>query len=197
MQGEYSSIRDNAKLIGSITYCCAEDGNVLTLQDQTKIIGSLTMKKVRDDSNIKGTLIMKDDSTIQGGLSCAEDTISFEMQDNATIDGNIAVADSKVNGKFTCTGEIYSGIFYGDVVADGIIQEGYIFGGWYNGGGVYDFSTPVLDDIVLMASIVPCDHSGDTSKATCKDKAKCEICGQSYGELDAANTLVTKMEPRR
>ena len=121
LQGEYSNIRDNAQLIGSITYCCAEDGNVLTLQDQTKIIGSLTMKKVRDDSNIKGTLIMKDDSTIQGGLSCAEDTISFEMQDNATIDGNIAVADSKVNGKFTCTGEIYSGIFYGDVVADGII----------------------------------------------------------------------------
>lgn len=240
LQGEYSNIRDNAQLIGSITYCCAEVGNVLTLQDQTKIIGSLTMKKVRDDSNIKGTLIMKDDSTIQGGLSCAEDTISFEMQDNATIDGNIAVADSKVNGKFTCTGEIYSGIFYGDVVADGIIQggtffgkvtgrgqindtamcsvvftinglgtdtqkvlrgqkvgepvlkkgaiqEGYIFGGWYNGGVLYDFSTPVLDDLVLMASMVPCDHSGDTSKATCKDKAKCEVCGQSYGELDAAN----------
>lgn len=240
LQGEYSNIRDNAQLIGSITYCCAEDGNVLTLQDQTKIIGSLTMKKVRDDSNIKGTLIMKDDSTIQGGLSCAEDTISFEMQDNATIDGNIAVADSKVNGKFTCTGEIYSGIFYGDVVADGIIQggtffgkvtgrgqindtamcsvsfttnglgtdthkvlrgqkvgepvinkdairEGYIFGGWYNGGALYDFSTPVLGDIVLMASIIPCDHSGNSSKATCKDKAKCEICGQSYGELDAAN----------
>ena len=242
LQGEYSNIRDNAQLIGSITYCCAEDGNVLTLQDQTKIIGSLTMKKVRDDSNIKGTLIMKDDSTIQGGLSCAEDTISFEMQDNATIDGNIAVADSKVNGKFTCTGEIYSGIFYGDVVADGIIQggtffgkvtgrgqindtamcsvvftinglgtdtqkvlrgqkvgepvlkkgaiqEGYIFGGWYNGGVLYDFSTPVLDDLVLMASMVPCDHSGDTSKATCKDKAKCEVCGQSYGELDAANHI--------
>jgi hypothetical protein len=240
LQGEYSNIRDNAQLIGSITYCCAEDGNVLTLQDQTKIIGSLTMKKVRDDSNIKGTLIMKDDSTIQGGLSCAEDTISFEMQDNATIDGNIAVADSKVNGKFTCTGEIYSGIFYGDVVADGIIQggtffgkvtgrgqindtamcsvvftinglgtdtqkvlrgqkvgepvlkkgaiqEGYIFGGWYNGGVLYDFSTPVLGDIVLMASIIPCDHSGNSSKATCKDKAKCEVCGQSYGELDAAN----------
>lgn len=240
LQGEYSNIRDNAQLIGSITYCCAEDGNVLTLQDQTKIIGSLTMKKVRDDSNIKGTLIMKDDSTIQGGLSCAEDTISFEMQDNATIDGNIAVADSKVNGKFTCTGEIYSGIFYGDVVADGIIQggtffgkvtgrgqindtamcsvsfttnglgtdthkvlrgqkvgepvinkdairEGYIFGGWYNGGALYDFSTPVLGDIVLMASIIPCDHSGNSSKATCKDKAKCEVCRQSYGELDAAN----------
>lgn len=240
LQGEYSNIRDNAQLIGSITYCCAEDGNVLTLQDQTKIIGSLIMKKVRDDSNIKGTLIMKDDSTIQGGLSCAEDTISFEMQDNATIDGNIAVADSKVNGKFTCTGEIYSGIFYGDVVADGIIQggtffgkvtgrgqindtamcsvicttnglgtdiykvlrgqkvgepvinkdairEGYIFGGWYNGGALYDFSTPVLGDIVLMASIIPCDHSGNSSKATCKDKAKCEVCGQSYGELDAAN----------
>ena len=240
LQGEYSNIRDNAQLIGSITYCCAEDGNVLTLQDQTKIIGSLTMKKVRDDSNIKGTLIMKDDSTIQGGLSCAEDTISFEMQDNATIDGNIAVADSKVNGKFTCTGEIYSGIFYGDVVADGIIQggtffgkvtgrgqindtamcsvvftinglgtdtqkvlrgqkvgepvlkkgaiqEGYIFGGWYNGGVLYDFSTPVLGDIVLMATIIPCDHSGNSSKATCKDKAKCEVCGQSYGELDAAN----------
>lgn len=240
LQGEYINIRDNAQLIGAITYCCVEDGNVLTLQDQTKIIGSLTMKKIRDDSNIKGTLIMKDNSTIQGGLSCAEDTISFEMQDNAAIDGNIAVADSKVNGKFTCTGEIYSGIFYGEVVADGIIQggtffgkvtgrgqindtamcsvsfttnglgtdthkvlcgqkvgepvinkdairEGYIFGGWYNGGALYDFSTPVLGDIVLMASIIPCDHSGNSSKATCKDKAKCEICGQSYGELDAAN----------
>ena len=28
-------------------------------------------------------------------------------------------------------------------------------------------------------------HSGGT--ATCKDKAKCEICGESYGELDSNN----------
>lgn len=29
------------------------------------------------------------------------------------------------------------------------------------------------------------EHTGGT--ATCKDKAKCEVCGESYGELDANN----------
>ena len=29
------------------------------------------------------------------------------------------------------------------------------------------------------------EHSGGT--ATCKDKAKCEVCGESYGELDPNN----------
>ena len=29
------------------------------------------------------------------------------------------------------------------------------------------------------------EHTG--GKATCKDKAKCEVCGAEYGELDAKN----------
>ena len=33
--------------------------------------------------------------------------------------------------------------------------------------------------------VVNCQHTG--GKATCKDKAVCEICGTAYGELDAAN----------
>lgn len=37
------------------------------------------------------------------------------------------------------------------------------------------------------------DHSG--GKATCKDKAKCEFCGESYGELNANNHSDLKYFP--
>lgn len=40
------------------------------------------------------------------------------------------------------------------------------------------------------------EHTGGT--ATCKDKAKCAVCGESYGELDANNhtDLKQKRQPR-
>ena len=37
------------------------------------------------------------------------------------------------------------------------------------------------------------DHTG--GKATCKDKAKCEVCGAEYGELDAKNHTDLKHFP--
>ena len=37
------------------------------------------------------------------------------------------------------------------------------------------------------------EHTGGT--ATCKDKAKCEICGESYGELDSNNHVHLKRFP--
>ena len=41
------------------------------------------------------------------------------------------------------------------------------------------------DGIVLYSIAVSCTHTGGT--ATCKEKAKCEICGEPYGELDSTN----------
>ena len=37
------------------------------------------------------------------------------------------------------------------------------------------------------------EHTG--GKATCKDKAKCEVCGAEYGELDAKNHTNLKHFP--
>ncbi len=39
------------------------------------------------------------------------------------------------------------------------------------------------------------DHSG--GKATCKDKAKCEVCGAEYGELDPKNHTNLKHFPAK
>ena len=39
------------------------------------------------------------------------------------------------------------------------------------------------------------EHSG--GKATCKDKAKCEVCGAEYGELDAKNHAAIKHFPAK
>ena len=39
------------------------------------------------------------------------------------------------------------------------------------------------------------EHTGD--KATCKDKAKCEVCGAEYGELDAKNHTNLKHFPAK
>lgn len=39
------------------------------------------------------------------------------------------------------------------------------------------------------------DHTG--GKATCKDKAKCEVCGAEYGEIDAKNHTDLKHIPAK
>ena len=39
------------------------------------------------------------------------------------------------------------------------------------------------------------EHTG--GKATCKDKAKCEVCGAEYGEIDAKNHTVLKLIPAK
>ena len=137
-----------------------------------------------------------------GDITCADPGLVLNVEETAAICGVMDVGESSVLGTVTCSGEIRSGIFRGDVVNNGRItggifygtvtgsgtieesakvtlsfrtdgspapaeqrilrgqkaaapekpeKNGYIFGGWYLGGALYDFDAPVLTETQLEA----------------------------------------------
>ena len=137
-----------------------------------------------------------------GDITCADPGLVLNVEKTAAICGVMDVGESSVSGTVTCSGELRSGIFRGDVVNNGRItggifygtvtgsgtieesakvtlsfrtdgspvpaeqrilrgqkaavpekprKNGYIFGGWYLGGALYDFDTPVLTEAQLEA----------------------------------------------
>ena len=73
-------------------------------------------------------------------------------------------------------------------------KSGYVFKGWTLSGTLYDFDTPVSSNVTLYASWeikepAHTSHTGGT--ATCKAKAKCTVCGKTYGSL-AAHKYIKK-----
>ena len=74
-------------------------------------------------------------------------------------------------------------------LAENPTKVGYVFGGWLKYGKPFDLATtPFVDHIVVLTAVWnECDHSGSTVKATCTKKAVCEICGNTYGEVDPDN----------
>ena len=127
----------------------AETGSVenitftkLSLSGKASINGEIMMKnKNRQDNSAK--FVMKDDSVISGKLLCADDSVSFEMQDNARIDGAMDVGKSKVSGTITCTGEIGGGVFdeNGTVINNGSIIGGIFYGTVTGTGTISDSAT--------------------------------------------------------
>ena len=68
-------------------------------------------------------------------------------------------------------------------------KAGHVFGGWLKNGTSFDLAvTPLIDYYVELTAVWNiCDHSDNTVKATCTKKAVCEICGNTYGEVDPDN----------
>mgnify|MGYP000435307985 CR=1 FL=1 len=99
------------------------------------------------------------------------DSVSFEMQDNARIDGAMDVGKSKVSGTITCTGEIGGGVFdeNGTVINNGSIIGG-IFYGTVTGTGTISDSATV--DVVI-----------DTNGGSTVDTQKV-LRGQKSGDSD-------------
>ena len=122
-------LKDNVQLIGKITYGADRESGMLTLQDKASISGNLTL------SNAGGVktpvkVVMNGDSTVHGNIQCSDEAVSFEMQDNAKIDGSIDAANSVFFGTVTCGGDIISGVFdqNGTVINNGRIVGGIFYG---------------------------------------------------------------------
>lgn len=115
----------------------------MTLQDNASVTGELIVT----GSGSASRVVMKGNSAINGKLTCRDDSVSFEMRDNATID-TIDVGISTVYGTVTCTGEIMSGVFErnGTVINNGKITSG-IFYGTVSGNGTIEDSATV--DVVF------------------------------------------------
>lgn len=69
-------------------------------------------------------LSMSGGSVLHGKVTGADDSSYFTMGDDARIDGDIDVGDSRVDGKVICTGNIISGVFNDEVVNNGRITGG-------------------------------------------------------------------------
>lgn len=126
-------LKDKVQLSGTVTY----NNSDLTLQDSASITGELIV-----NGSGSSRVVMKGNSAINGKLTCKNASVSFEMQDNATID-TIDVGISTVYGTVTCTGEIMSGVFVenGTVINNGKITSGIFFGTVIGNGTIEDSAT--------------------------------------------------------
>ncbi len=67
-------------------------------------------------------------------------------------------------------------------------KEGYTFVGWFTDeactkGNEFYFSSILNDDVTIYPKWIPNEHAHTGGEASCKDKAICDICEESYGEL--------------
>lgn len=134
IEDEKCVLKDKVQLIGTVTYNNSE----LTLQDNASVTGELIVT----GSGSASRVVMKGNSAINGKLTCRDDSVSFEMRDNATID-TIDVGISTVYGTVTCTGEIMSGVFdqNGTVINNGKITSGIFYGTVSGNGTIEDSAT--------------------------------------------------------
>lgn len=134
IEDENCVLKDKVQLIGTVTYNNSE----LTLQDNASVTGELIVT----GSGSASRVVMKGNSAINGKLTCRDDSVSFEMWDNATID-TIDVGISTVYGTVTCTGEIMSGVFEenGTVINNGKITSGIFYGTVSGNGTIEDSAT--------------------------------------------------------
>lgn len=134
---------------GTVTISQPQYGAGIRVEGSAKLAGlagetqgiyiRLTMKEKAEitvDNLGFRALSMSGESIIHGKVTGADASSSFTMGDNATIDGDIEVGDSKVDGKVICTGNIISGTFNDDVVCSGEIQEGIFHGNVENNGKI-------------------------------------------------------------
>lgn len=155
------TIQDHVQLYGKVTIVLADHKKKFILGGNTSIMGDVT---VSNEANAK--MIMKDESAIHGDVTCVDGNISFEIQDNAKIDGTISsdstssnVGDIKLVVKFDLNGgdtlsETESQtVKLGDKVTQPAAptKSGYRFSGWYYNGSAWNFEEGVTAPMILTA----------------------------------------------
>lgn len=111
-------------------------------------------------------------------------TVTDEYLDTVTLNGNsVQLTDGKLilnpkNGEQTVTATDKAGNTASLTVK---INDGHAYGQWIsNGNGTH---TRICRFNTQHTETENCFGG----KATCTDRAKCEVCGAEYGELDANN----------
>ena len=96
-----------------------------------------------------------------------------------------------VLGKDTEIGEIALGYYYISRREDGVVEGFTIYG--YEGSTAEEYAN--TDDEIMFVALAEedeeCPHDGGI--ANCQEQAVCDLCGESYGDVDKSNhkTVVT------
>lgn len=165
---------------GTIENCSAGYGGAVNIyKDGSFTMTGGTIKDCTVDAGGSGNAVYGDKNkaivAISGGTieNCGVSPLSFDaFTVHFDTSGGTPVADQKLLNSPA-------------VRPNDPEKSGCSFEGWYVGETPFDFSVPVTENTTVTAKWSECKHTGGT--ATCKDKAKCELCGTGYGELDPKN----------
>ena len=132
-----------------------------------------------------------------GKTYCEAQTVTIDEKyvDTVTVNGTAVTLDE--SGSFTLPADGEQRIVVTDKAGNTAemtvtVNDGHTYGEWVsNGDGTHTRKCTVDGCNGLETK----DCSG--GKATCKDKAVCEVCGKAYGELDPKNHTALKHIPAK
>ena len=132
-----------------------------------------------------------------GKTYCEAQTVTVDEKyvDTVTVNGTAVTLDE--SGSFTLPADGEQRIIVTDKAGNTAemtvtVNNGHTYGEWVsNGDGTHTRKCTVDGCNGLETK----DCSG--GKATCKDKAVCEVCGKAYGELDPKNHTALKHIPAK
>ena len=200
------TLQDHVQLFGTVTVEL-NGGEKFVLENNASITGNVNVI-VRYGSGVK--IIVTDQSVIHGYVTCTGQDISFEIQDNAKIDGTISsdstssnVGDIKLVVKFDLNGgdtlsETESQtVKLGDKVTQPATptKSGYRFSGWYYNGSAWNFEEGVTAPMILTAQWSRKSSGGSPSYAVTAAETKHGAVALSAQSAKRGSTVTVTVTP--
>ena len=204
------TIQDHVQLYGKVTIVLADHKKKFILGGNTSIMGDVT---VSNEANAK--MIMMDESVIHGDVTCVNGEISFEIQDNARIDGKISSDDTNSNVgninlvvKFDLNGgepsaETGNASYDDQTVKSGQkvnqpaapTKSGYRFSGWYYNGNAWNFEEGVTAPMTLTAQWSRKSSGGSSSYAITAEETNHGTVALSAQSAKRGSTVTITVKP--
>ena len=204
------TIQDHVQLYGKVTIVLADPEKKFVLGGNASITGAVT---VSNGPNAK--MIMMDESVIYGDVTCTGKDISFEIQDNAKINGKIS-SDSTSGNVGTINLVVKFDLNGGDLPAEtenspyaaqtvslnGKITQpaaptksGYRFSGWYYNGNAWNFEEGVTAPMILTAQWSRKSSGGSPSYAVTAAETKHGAVALSAQSAKRGSTVTVTVTP--
>ena len=204
------TIQDHVQLYGKVTIVLADPEKKFVLGGNASITGAVI---VSNGPNAK--MIMMDESVIYGDVTCTGKDISFEIQDNAKINGKIS-SDSTSGNVGTINLVVKFDLNGGDLPAEtenspyaaqtvslnGKITQpaaptksGYRFSGWYYNGNAWNFEEGVTAPMILTAQWSRKSSGGSPSYAVTAAETKHGAVALSAQSAKRGSTVTVTVTP--
>lgn len=204
------TIQDHVQLYGKVTIVLADPEKKFVLGGNASITGAVT---VSNRPNAK--MIMMDESVIYGDVTCVNGEISFEIRDNAKIDGKISSDSTSSNVgninlivKFDLNGGEPSAETENSPYANQEVslnekitepaaptKSGYRFSGWYYNGNAWNFEDGVTAPMILTAQWSRKSSGGSPSYAVTAAETKHGAVALSAQSAKRGSTVTVTVTP--